>query len=70
LERGIQDFPGYPGFYSFLAAIKTEQGNKPSARQLLQKGRQVLKSLKFVSESFRAEELAAIEEAEADLKSR
>lgn len=70
LERGIQDFPGYPGFYSFLAAIKTEQGNEPSARQLLQKGRQVLKSLKFVSESFRAEELAAIEEAEADLKSK
>ncbi len=62
LEKGILDFPDYPGFYSYLASIKLEQGEKKAAAKLLHQAAQTLKNLKFANSDLLKEEQAAIDE--------
>ena len=62
LEKVILDFPDYPGFYSYLASIKLEQGEKKAAAKLLHQAAQTLKNLKFANSDLLKEEQAAIDE--------
>lgn len=62
LEQGIKDYPDYPGFYSFLASIKLEEGEKKAAANLLQQAAVTLRNLKFANPDMLKEEQAAIDE--------
>lgn len=62
LEQGIKDYPEYPGFYSYLASIKLEQGEKQAAGKLLQQAQLKLKNLHFANPDLLQEEKATIDE--------
>lgn len=62
LEQGIKDYPGYPGFYSFLASIKLEQGEKQAAGKLLHQALLKLKNLHFANPDLLREEKESIDE--------
>lgn len=65
LEKGISAYPGYPGFYSYLATVKLEQGDKPAARNLLQQAQVKLMLLKYAHADLLLEEKATISELSA-----
>ena len=62
LEKGIKDYPEYPGFYSYLASIKLEQGEKQAAGKLLQQAQLKLENLHFANPDLLQEEKAMIDE--------
>jgi len=62
LEKGIKDYTEYPGFYSYLASIKLEQGEKQAAGKLLQQAQLKLENLHFANPELLQEEKAMIDE--------
>lgn len=60
LSKGIAAYPGYPGFYTYMADVKLEAGDRTTARKYLQQAELRLKGLRFLSEDFIAEEKASI----------
>lgn len=68
LSKGIGEYPGYPGLYSYLAAVKLEAGDRSSARKYLQAAMAHLKSLRYANKEMLAEEHASIAELRGLLK--
>jgi predicted alpha/beta superfamily hydrolase len=62
LQQGIAAYPAYPGFYSSLAGIKLEQGDKNAARKLIQQAQMKIKAMKYCNPELLKEEKASIDE--------
>ena len=62
LMQGIAAYPAYPGFYSSLAGIKLEQGDKPAARKLVLQAQASVKALRYCNPELLKEEKASINE--------
>jgi hypothetical protein len=68
LSKGIAAYPGYPGLYSYLAAVKLESGDRTAARKFLQQAVQCLKKLRFANQDMLREEKASVAELLQELK--
>lgn len=68
LTWGAVAYPGYPGFYSYLAAVKLEAGDRVEARKYLQQAVQCLKKLRFANQDMLEEEQASVAELLRELK--
>lgn len=62
LKQGIAAYPAYPGFYSSLAGIKLEQGDKLAARKLVLQAQASVKALRYCNPELLKEEKASINE--------
>ena len=68
LQNGAAAYPAYPGFYSYLAAVKLEAGDRVEARKYLQQAVQRLKKLRFANQDILEEEQASVAELLRELK--